>query len=78
MDELLEILKDLHPEIDFETCDTLIDSKIIDSYDIISIITGIQDEFGVIIPPNKIIPDNFNSAKAIFALVEKLLDDDED
>lgn len=78
MDELLEILKDLHPEIDFETCDTLIDSKIIDSYDIISIITGIQDEFGVIIPPNKIIPDNFNSAKAIYALVEKLLDDDED
>ena len=34
MDELLEILQDLHPDVDFETCDELVDAKIIDSFDI--------------------------------------------
>ena len=37
MEQLLEILEELHPEVDFETCDTLIDDKILDSFDIISI-----------------------------------------
>ena len=79
MDEILAILKDLHPDVDFMTCNTLIDNKIIDSYDIISIITGIQDEFDLVISPDKIIPENFNSAQAIWALVQKMqAEEDED
>lgn len=76
MDQILEILKGLHPEIDFETCNTLIDDKIIDSFDIVTLISDISEEFDIEIPVEDIIPENFNSAKAIFALVERILEDE--
>ena len=76
MEQLLEILTELHPEVDFESCDTLIDDKILDSFDIISIISEINDVFDVTISAEYIIPDNFNSAKALYALIEKLEDEE--
>lgn len=76
MDELLEILSDLHPEVDFETCDSLIDDKILDSFDIVSIIAEIGDQFDVVISAEKITPENFNSAQAIYALIQELEDED--
>lgn len=72
MDELLEILKALHPDVDYDICTTLVDDRIIDSFDIISIISEIAAEFDVQIPAEEIIPDNFNSAAALYALIEKL------
>ncbi|MBQ6569319.1 MAG: acyl carrier protein [Clostridia bacterium] len=72
MDELLEILTGLHPEVDFETCTTLIDDKILDSFDIVSIISEINEEFDVVIPPEEIVPENFNSAKALYELIQDL------
>lgn len=76
MEELLEILNELHPEVDFETCEDLIDGKILDSFDIISLVTEINTEFDVAIPAEELIPENFNSAKALYALIERLLDED--
>ena len=76
MEALLDILKELHPEIDFETCDTLIDDKILDSFDIISIITSVNNEYDVAIPAEEIIPENFNSAEALYDLIERLQDED--
>lgn len=75
MDTILEILTGLHPEVDFETCNTLVDDKIIDSFDIVSIISDISDDFDITIPVEEIVPKNFNSAKAIYAMVERLLDE---
>ena len=75
MEELLEILGGLHPEVDFENCETLIDDKILDSFDIISLITEISDTFDVQIPASEIIPDNFNSVKNLWKLIEKLEDE---
>ncbi len=75
MDELLEILNELHPEVDYETCDTLVDDKILDSFDIVSLITEISDTFDVKIPASEIIPENFNSAEALYALIERLMDE---
>ncbi len=76
MEALLEILKELHPEIDFETCDTLIDDKILDSFDIVTIISEINTEYDVAIPAEEIIPENFNSAEALYDLIERLQDED--
>ena len=76
MDEILAILQDLHPDVDFETCDTLIDDGILDSFDIVSIVTEISANFDVSIPAGEIIPENFNSAQALFELVERLSDED--
>ena len=72
MTELLEILENLHPEVDFDTCTTLIDDKILDSFDIITIISEINEEFDVVIPAEEIIPENFNSAQALHALITRL------
>ncbi len=72
MEQLLEILEDIQPDADYETCETLIDDGILDSFAILSIVSELQDEFGITITPADIIPENFNSAKALFAMVERL------
>lgn len=72
MEELLKILQDLHPEVDFETQEHLIDDVILDSFDIVSLISEIQDVFDVTIDAKRIIPQNFNSAKALYALIEEI------
>ena len=74
MDILLEILEDMHSDIDFETCETLIDDGVLDSFDIITLVAEIDSEFDVTIPVEEIIPDNFNSARALYALIERLAD----
>lgn len=78
MEEILEILGDLHPDVDFENCDSLIDNKILDSYDIVTIISEVEDRLGVVITADKITPANFNSAESIYELVDKLMNDEED
>ena len=72
MSELIEILENLHPEVDFDTCTTLIDDKILDSFDIITIISEINVEFDVVSPAEEIVPENFNSAQALHALITRL------
>lgn len=72
MEELLKILKELHEDVDFETQEDLVDEGILDSLDIVTLITEINDTFDVSIPAEEIVPENFNSAAAIWALIEKL------
>ena len=72
METLLEILTDLHPDIDFTSEEALIDDGILDSLDIVTLITEINDKFDVSIPAEEIIPENFNSAAALMALIEKI------
>ena len=73
---LLEILSERHPDEDFESCDTLVDSKVLDSFDIITLIAEINDEFDIVISADKIVPENFNSVEALCELVLSLLDED--
>ena len=75
MEQLLDILAELHPEVDFNTEEHLIDNKILDSFDIVTIVAEIDSEFDVMIPAEELVPENFNSAKALYALVERLMED---
>ena len=68
-------MTNLHPEVDFETCSTLVDDKIIDSFDIVTIISEINEEYDVVIPAEEIVPDNFNSAQALYQLIQRLEDE---
>ena len=72
MEKLIEILTSLHPDVDFENNDALIDDGILDSLDIVSLVTEINAEFDVTIPAEEIIPENFNSVSALTALLERL------
>ena len=68
----MEFLEELHPDVDFETCDTLIDDGILDSFDIITIISEVADMFDVTISAEYIVPENFNSAQALWEMVQRL------
>lgn len=72
MEELMEILNNLHPDVDFETEERLVDDKILDSFDIVSLIAEINETFDIAITAKDILPENFNSAKALYALIQKL------
>ena len=72
MEQLIELLEELHPEIDYATEDGLVDNGILDSLDIVTLITDINDAFDVSIPAEEILPENFNSAKALWELIERL------
>ena len=72
MEKFMELLEDICPDVDFEGCETLIDDGLLDSFGILSIVSELQDEYEITITPAEIIPENFNSAKALWAMVEKL------
>lgn len=76
MEELLQILSELHPEVDFETEENLIDNGILDSFDIVTLITEIGETFDITISAEHIIPENFNSANALYELIQKLEDEE--
>ena len=75
MEALLDILNELHPEVDFKTETGLIDNKILDSFDIVTIVAEIDGEFDVQSPAVELTPENFNSAQALYALVERLMEE---
>lgn len=76
MEELLAVLEELHPEVDFTTASDLITDGILTSLDVIAIITELNDAFDVEVPAEEIVPENFNSAQAIYAMVQRLLDEE--
>ena len=76
MEELLNILNECHPDVDFTTREHLIDEAVLDSMDIASLIMEIGETFDVTITARDIKPENFNSAQALYALIERLQDED--
>ena len=74
MEKLLELLKGVRPDVDFENETALIDDGILDSFDVVAIISELDDAFDVQIRITELDPDNFNSAEAIWNLVQQLKD----
>ena len=71
-EQLLEMLRDMHPDIDFETAEGLIDGHILTSFDVVSIVAELSETYGVELGAVDIVPANFNSARALFALIERI------
>lgn len=76
MDELIEILEDINPEVDYSVSQNLVKDGILTSFELVVLVTQIQDVFGVSIPPAWIVPENFNSAAAIMGMIERLEEGD--
>ena len=74
MEKLLELLKNIRPDVDFENETALIDDGFLDSFDVVSIISEIEDVFGVQIRIAELDPENFNSVQSIWDLIQKLQD----
>ena len=75
MEELMAILEEIRPDVDFETEKFLVKDGILDSFDIISLVGALNDEYDIEIQPVDLVPENFNSAEAILALVTRLQDE---
>lgn len=75
MEKLQQILEEIRPDIDFAVEDKLIDDGILDSIDIIAIVTTVNDTFDVDINVQYLLPENFNSMEAIYQLICKLQDE---
>ena len=75
MDTLMEILGEMRPDINFAEETQLVTEGLFDSVDIISLVASISDEFDVKIKPAHLVPENFNSAEAIWNLIQELQED---
>ena len=72
MEQLLKIMSEIRPDLDFTAEKLLIDNGILDSFDIISIVAEVNEQFGIEINVNDLLPENFNSAEALYELIGKL------
>ncbi len=72
MNELIEILEEILPGVDYENCTTLIDDQILDSFGILQLVSEIEDAFDVEIAPSELVAENFNSAKALWSMITRL------
>lgn len=75
MEELREILEGIHPEVDYDTEAGLIDRRIFDSFDVITLVGELMDTFDIEITAEQMVPANFNSMEAIWNLVEELTEE---
>jgi len=76
LEAVIDMLRDIEEDVDYENATTLVDDRILDSFDIIAIVNATDDEFDVAIPAKDIVPANFNSAKALHALICRLAEEE--
>jgi len=76
MDELMDILMEIDPDIDYETEDQLIDGKVLDSFSIVNLVAQISDVFDIDISPKYLVPENFNSAEAMWDMIQTIQDEE--
>ena len=71
-EQVLEVLKSVRSDVDFEKEKLLIDDGVLDSFDIIGIVSELNETFDIDITVDELEPENFNTLEAITALVESL------
>ena len=74
LETVIEQLTELHEDVDFRTAERLWDDHILDSFDVVTLVSALNNEFDIRITADLLTPENFNSAKALAAMVERLED----
>ena len=72
MEKLMNILMEIDDSIDYENEKALIDGRLLDSFGVITLVSGLEDAYDIEIEASEMIPDNFNSAEAIYKMVLRL------
>ena len=68
----MEILNDIDDTVNWEDETALIDDRILDSFGVISLISELEDQFEIEIDASEIVPENFNSADAMWKMIQRL------
>ena len=76
LDAVIEMLEDVKEGVDYRNTTALVDNREIDSFDILAIISAIDDEFDLSVPAKDIVPANFNSAQSLCALINRLAEEE--
>ena len=72
MERLIGVLKEINPDVDYEVVTNLIDGHYLDSLSILSLVALLEEEYDIEIPTVEIIPSNFNSAEAMWDMIQRL------
>ena len=72
MDELLKILNEINSDIDYVNEKDLIDDGLLDSLDVVALVSELNDHYGIEIGLDELVPENFNSVEAMLAMIERL------
>ena len=72
MEQLISILKDIDPDIDYENEKHLIDDGLLDSMQVLELVSTLEDEFDIEVTPTELVPANFNSADSMWAMIQRL------
>ena len=73
---IMELLQDLHEDIDFDKEEALVDDKILDSFDLVTLVAELGDEFDVEITAKEFVTENFNSLDRLADMIVRLTDDE--
>lgn len=73
--EIIDLLTELHEDVDFENEDGLVDGKILDSFDLVTLVTELSETFDVEIGAGDFVADNFNSADLLTDMIVRLMDE---
>lgn len=76
MEELMEILMDINPDIDYKNEKNLIDGKVLDSFSIVNLVSQISENFDIEISPKYLIPEHFNSVDAMWKMIQTILNEE--
>ena len=76
MDELMELLEEIAPDVDFATETRLIVDKVLDSFSIVSLVAQLADTFDIEISPKYLVPENFNSAQAMWNMIQTIREEE--
>lgn len=71
MQKIVQILQDIRPEFDFANESDFINSGMLDSFDVLTLVTELEEGFGILIDGEDIVPENFANIQTIQNLVEK-------
>ncbi len=72
MEQILSMLKQNYPLIDFENETQLMTKGLLDSLAVVNIIAALEDMFDISVTMEYIQPENFESVEAMWAMVEEL------
>ena len=72
---ILDIVEEMHSDVDYDTEDKLVTNKILDSFDLVSLVTELSDEFDIQITAKDFVEENFNSLDTLTAMVERLMEE---
>ena len=74
-EEILELLQELHEDVDYETEESLVDDKVLDSFDLVTLVTELNETFDVEVTARDFVAENFNSLDCLTDMIERLLDE---